>query len=257
MSFAVDDRGRAFVLDQVNSRVEVFGAEQPRSIPLPADTYQDVVLTRNSGLAVLDRLVTQTVAYVDGEGRTTHEIALVGQGVPEGGDVTALFQRDDGTWVEVKHQNLVRIADADGNALEDREIVQGRFGANGVLRASKRGDHAVFLAQKRPGVPAEALAKLTFQLGVWQVLSLETDAQGRIALGVSLIEESPTPPFDLVRAEEAVVLLAPNGAELSRITLPASTGPEESFRRIRLGADGVLYHLAYQSEGVTLRRVRL
>jgi hypothetical protein len=258
MSFAVDERGRAFVLDQVNGRVEIFeGAKAARSIPLPADTFQDVVLTQNDGLAVLDRLVTESVAFVNAQGNVTHEIALAGRGVAEGGDVTALFQRPDGTWVEVQHQNLVRIADAEGNPLEERDIVQGRFGRTGVLRASKSGERAAFVAQKVVGRPAEALAKVSFELPVFQILSLETDSHGRVFLGASLLEESPVPPFDVLRAEEVVVVLEPNGAELTRVTLPASTGPEESFRRIRVGADGVLYHLAYEEQGATLRRVKL
>jgi hypothetical protein len=257
MSFAVDERGRAFVLDQVNGRVEVFApGGSVKSIPLPSDTFQDVALAKNDALVVLDRLTTGSVAYVDETGRVTHEVALAGKGVLEGGDVTGLFQRDDGTWVEVKHQNLVRIADGDGNPLEERDIVQGRFGPSGVLRASKSGERSLFVAEKRDGRPAVALAKVGFEMPLWQILSLDTDRHGRIYLGASLQEESAVPPYDLVRAEEVVVVLEPNGAELSRVTLPRNSGPEESFRRIRVGADGAIYHLAFEQTGATLRKVQ-
>jgi len=258
MSFAVDERGRAFVLDQVNGRVEVFEpGGNVRSIPLPSDTFQDVALAKNDALVVLDRLTTSSVAYVDETtGRVTHEIALAGKGVAEGGDVTGLFQRDDGTWVEVKHQNLVRIADGEGNPLDERDIVQGRFGANGVLRASKSGERSLFVAEKPDGRPATALAKVSFELPLWQILSLDTDRHGRIYVGASLQEESPVPPYDLLRAEEVVVVLESNGAELGRVTLPRNAGPEESFRRIRIGADGAVYHLAFEETGATLRKVQ-
>jgi hypothetical protein len=259
MSFVVDERGSAFVLDQVNGRVEVFEpGGSVRSIPLPSDTFQDVALAKNDTLAVLDRLTTGSVAYVDETtGRVTHEIALAGKGVPEGGDVTALFQRDDGTWVEVKHQNLVRIADGDGNPLDEREIVQGRFSSNGILRASKSGERALFVTEKPEGRPAVALAKVGFELPLWQILSLDTDRHGRIYVGASLQEESSVPPFDLLRAEEVVVVLEANGAELGRVTLPRNAGPEESFRRISVGADGAVYHLAFEETGATLRKVQL
>jgi hypothetical protein len=258
MSFAVDERGRAFVLDQVNSRVQVFEAgKAPKTVPLPSDTFQDVALAKNDGLVLLDRLSTGSVAFVDGTAKVTHEIALAGRGVSDAGDVTALFSREDGTWVEVKHQNLVRIADADGNPLEEREIVQGRFGENGtLLRASKSGASSAFVAAKTASGVAP-LAKIGFDLPISEISALETDARGRIFLGANLVRESAFPPYDVEETAEVVVVLAPTGAELARVALPASTGAEESFRRVRVGADGALYQLAFDEHGATLRRVWL
>ena len=257
-SFAVDARGRAFVLDQVNGRVQIFEPGlKPRSVPLPGDTYQDVALRSDDGIVLLDRLTKETVAFADASGKVTHEIRLQGEGVVEAGDVTGLFQRNDGTWVEVKHANLVQIADADGAPLEDRTIVQGRMAADGkVLRASKSGSHAAYVAEKTSdGV--RALAKVNFDLPVWQLLELDTDARGRVFLGASLLEESAAPPFQVIEAREVVVVLDDAGVEQARVDLPASTGAEESFRRIRIGADGVLYHLAYEERGATMRRFSL
>lgn len=258
MAFAVDARGRAFVLDQVNGRVQVFEpGREPRSIPLPGDTYQDVALGKDDGLVLLDRLSKESVAFADARGKVTHEIPLAGEGIAEGGDVTGLFQRDDGTWVEVKHANLVKIADADGAPLDDRTIVQGRFGADGaVLRASKSGDRAAWVAQKTERGVAP-LAKVSFDLPVWQLLELDSDAEGRVFLGASLLEEAAAAPFDVIDAREVVVVLDKSGSELARVELPASTGPEESFRRIRVGADGAVYHLAYEERGATMRRFAL
>lgn len=257
-SFAVDGHGRAFVLDQVNGRVQVFeSGKAPRSLPVPSDTYQDVALTRSDGLVLLDRLSKESVAFADASGKVTHEVPLVGKGVAEAGDVTGLFQRDDGTWVEVKHANLVKIADADGAPLEERTIAQGRFGAEGSqLRASKSGASSAFVAQKTDrGV--EPLAKVEFELPVWQLLELETDARGRVFLGASLLDERAEAPFDVLDAREVVVVLDPSGSELGRLDLPASTGAEESFRRIRVGADGTVYHLAWDEHGATMRRLSL
>lgn len=258
MSFTVDDRGRAWVLDQVNSRVQVFDSgKPPKVIALPSDTFQDVALTKNDGVVVLDRLATGSVAFVDASAKVTHEIALTGRGVSDPGDVTALFSREDGIWVEVGHQNLVHIADVDQNPLEERDIVQGRFGSAGaVLRASRSGDRAAFVAARTPA-GVTPLGKVEFALPVLELTALETDARGRIFLGASLAEESASPPFDVLDSTEVVVLLSSSGAELGRVSLPPSVGPEESFRRIRLGDDGALYHLAFDEQGATLRRVWL
>jgi hypothetical protein len=259
MSFVVDDRGRALVLDQVNSRVQVFEAgKEPRSLALPGDTFQDLASTDDDGVVALDRLTTQSLAFVDSSGKVTHEVGLAGKGVAEPGEITGLFQRDDGTWVEVNHANLVRVADRTQNADVQRPILQGRPTADGaaILRASKSGERAVYVAEQRGEQPVRAISRIEFDLPVYQLLALETDRHGRIFLGASLLEERAEAPFDVTASAELVVVLAPNGAELSRIQLPEANGADESFRRIRVGDDGFLYQLTTSEDGATLWRVK-
>lgn len=259
MSFVVDARGRALVLDQVNARVQVFEAgKEPRSLSLPGDTFQDLASTENDGVVALDRLTTQSLAFVDSSGKVTHEVGLAGKGVAEPGEITGLFQRDDGTWVEVNHANLVRVADRAQNADLQRPILQGRPTADGaaILRASKTGDRAVFVAEQRGDQPVRAISRVEFDLPVYQLLALETDRHGRIFLGASLLEEQAEAPFEVMATAELVVVLAPNGAEVSRIQLPETNGADESFRRIRVGDDGFLYQLTTSEDGATLWRVK-
>lgn len=258
MSFVVDERGRALVLDQVNARVQVFETgKEPASLALPGDTFQDIATTANDGVVALDRLTTQSLAFVDATGKVTHEVGLAGKGVPEPGEITGLFQRDDGTWVEVNHANLVRVADRAQNADLERPILQGRPTADGasILRASKSGTRAVFIAQKRGDEPVDVLARVEFDLPVHQLLALETDRHGRIFLGASLLEEDPA-TFAVTASAEQVVVLSANGAEVSRIELPETHGADESFRQIRVGGDGFLYQLTTSEDGATLWRVK-
>ncbi len=197
-SFAVDARGRAFVLDQVNGRVQIFEPGlKPRSVPLPGDTYQDVALRSDDGIVLLDRLTKETVAFADASGKVTHEIRLQGEGVVEAGDVTGLFQRNDGTWVEVKHANLVQIADADGAPLEDRTIVQGRMAADGkVLRASKSGSHAAYVAEKTSDGDGGASPGRLRHAGVAAARRTDTEGRGaRVSGGESLLEEVRRAPL--------------------------------------------------------------
>ena len=258
MSFAVAKDGSAYVLDQVNSRVSVFdrAGGATRTLPLPAETFQDIAIRDDGGVALLDRHGAESVAFLSAEGKLTHEIALAGDGVPSGGDVTALFQHDDGTWVEVQHGSLVRIADAKGNALGERDVLPGRLLPDGsAIRMSKSGARAAWLAVTPPGERAKPLVRVEFELPVLQLLALETDATGRIVIAADLAEESPEPPFALLDARETVVVLSRDGAELSRFELPAATGGEESLRRVRLGPDGSIHHMSFTENGVTVRRL--
>jgi hypothetical protein len=258
MSFAVDSRGRAFVLDQINARVSVFEAGSvARSIALPSETIQDIALRDDDrGLVALDRFGSEEIAFVDASGSVTHRVPLVGQGVESGGDVTALTQREDGTWVEVKHERLVQIADGAGAPVDPRPSVPGRFTASGgFVRASKSGSRAVSLALLEPGQRARALARVELPMRVWQVLGLESTPDNRFVIAADLYEESPAPAFERIAAVESVVVLSGEGVELQRFELPATDGAEESFRRLRVGGDGAIYHMGFSDAGVTIRRL--
>jgi hypothetical protein len=256
MSFEADERGRLFVLDQVNARVSVFeDGRATRTVKLPRDTFQDIALSKN-GFAALDRFGSATVAFFDLAGNLTHEAPLVGAGVASGGDVTGLFQRDDGTWVEVKHEGLVQIADSGGNPLEERLSAPGRFASDGsFVRLSKSGATAAALASIDSSKRARALGRVEFPMRVWQLLALETDAKGRIVIAADLYEEAPEPPFDRLAAAEQVVVLDAKATELERFELPGTDGAEESFRRVRVSADGTIHHMAFGEDGVTFRRL--
>lgn len=257
MSFDADERGRLYVLDQVNSRVSVFEAGRAaRSVKLPRDTFQDIALSKK-GFVALDRFGSATVAFFDLAGNLTHEAPLVGAGVPTGGDVTGLFQRDDGTWVEVKHEGLVQIADSDGNPIDQERLsAPGRFAADGsFLRLSKSGATSAALASIDKSGTASALGRVDFPMRVWQLLALEPDAKGRIVIAAEVYEEAPEPPFDRLAAAEQVVVLDAKARVLERFELPVTDSAEESFRRVRVSADGTIHHMAFGDDGVTFRRL--
>jgi hypothetical protein len=258
MSFAVDRSGRVLVLDQVNSRVQVFaGGTFAPSVPLPADTFQDIDVGPRGDLVLLDRLARQAVVFAGAGGAVAHEVALAGAGVPEGGGVTGLFERDDGTWVEVEHRDLVRVANAGGRADPNRPTLPGRPTGDGraFLRAALDGrEAAVVLRRARDADAFSPLARVPFPAPILHLTALESDARGRIFLAASLVRR---PADEGSRPDEAEVLaiLGPDGAELGRVTLPPRLGPEEFYRPVRLGADGNVYQLSWDESGVTMRRI--
>ncbi|MBI5481204.1 MAG: hypothetical protein HY906_20265 [Deltaproteobacteria bacterium] len=258
MSFAVDRGGRVLVLDQVNSRVQIFAAGKVAgSVPLPADTFQDIEARPDGAVVLLDRLGRRAVVFAEAGGRVTGEVPLVGAGVAEGGGVTGLFQRDDGTWVEVEHRDLVRIADAGGRGDPNRPITPGRPTGDGraFLRAALDGrEAAVVLRQARDAAAFTPLARVTFPAPILHLSALESDRQGRIFLAAALLRRLGDEGSRTDEAE-VVAILGPDGADLGRVTLPPRLGPEEVFRPIRLGADGNVYQMSWDESGVTMRRI--
>jgi hypothetical protein len=255
MSLAVDGTGAISVLDQVNSRVEVFApGRAPRAIPLPADTFQDLALAPAGGLVALDRLARRSLAWIDERGGLQRELPLVGPGVPEGGAVTGLFVRDDGAWVEVEHRSLVRIADASGRPDPARTVAPGRLAADGhvALRAARAGRDAAVVVTAPRVAPDETtlLAQPTFPYPLLQITALESDRAGRVYLGAVIAEDPPGAGAEF----EVVVVLGRDGAEAARLTLPPRRGPEEQLRPLVLGADGAVYQLACEADAAVIRR---
>jgi hypothetical protein len=258
MSFAIDARGRMHVLDQVNSRIQIFeDGKEPRSIALPSDTYQDIEVDGRGNTVVLDRLVTASIAFIDPEGKIAHTVPLVGAGVPEGGGVTGLFAREDGVWVEVEHASVVRITDASGAPDKERPIAAGRPSADGssLLRASITGKTSASVSVlPASGDGPGASASVSFPTRVFGLHALETDGEGRIYLAANLIREEETAPFRVLEERETVVVLARSGGEIGRIEIAPPQGPEEQLRPIRVGADGSIYQLICRLRGATIER---
>jgi len=259
MSFAVDASGQAYVLDQVNSRLQIFKpGRAPRAIPLANDGYQDIALTARDEVALLDRLVTKSVDFVDEQGRVRSSVPLTGKGIDEPGAVTGMFVQDDGVWVEVEHTRLVRVATPDGKPDPERPTVIGRFSYDGtlLLTAAKDGDSAAVVITRPVTAPAtEAgtlLARVPFAQRLSHLLALDSDLNGRVFLGVYLIQPKDDGSGEVI-AFEQVVVLGRDGKELSRIALPPHTGPEETFRRISVDSDGTVYQLGFDESGATLR----
>jgi hypothetical protein len=261
MGFAIDAEGRIHVLDQVNTRIQVFEKDRPpRVVPLPADTFQDIALDAKGNAVVLDRLATGTLAFVGANGEVDHTVPITGRGVPEGGGVTGMFVRPDGVWLEVEHGTLVRVALANGEPDPARPSVRGRFSFDGtsVIRAAVTGPTAV-------AVTAEPLAKggssfeatVMFPIRVFGLHALECDARGRTYLVANLVRERESAPFDIVEEREIVVVLDKGGAEIGRVPIAPPEGPEEQFRPIRVGDDGSIYQLVAGRDGATLERFTL
>jgi len=259
MSFAADASGQVYVLDQVNSRLQIFKpGRAPRVIPLANDGYQDIALTSRDQVVLLDRLVSRSVDFIDDQGRVLSSVPLVGKGIDETGNVTSVFAHDDGIWVEVEHTRLVRVATDDGKPDPERPITIGRFSSDGtlLLSAAKDGDSAAVVIT-RPVADGTSpvgtlLARVSFRQRLSHLLALESDLAGRIYIGAYLIEPKDDGSGEVV-AFEQVVVIGRDGRELARIALPPHTGPEETFRRIAVDPDGTVYQLGLDDSGATLR----
>lgn len=255
MSFAVAANGDIVILDQVSSRVVRFDARGTLvwEHALPGDTFQDVEVAADGRVIVLDRLVRRTLYVVDPKDGATREVPLEGEGVPEGGGVTALLARPDGVWVEVAHAAAVRVLDERLEPCE-RATLPGR--------PSARGGRALRAALQHGAAAVSVLARDGEAVGSWlarpsepavRIAWLEDDADGDVAVVVHVMRFDHE-GMDVVAEWNEGRVYGPDGALRATLRSPWVINEYEQLREFDLGADGHLYQLAVTPEGVKVVR---
>jgi len=255
MSFAIDRDGRMYVLDEINGRVVRRSADGKAEAAMPIElrTPEDIVVADDGTLAVLDRHGDKQVALYDESGRSRGRLPLVGEGLPEAGEVTGLFVDGSDVYVERSHERLVKLGDTRGTPARPRSELSGRPTRDGAALLSaaisdaKAGRVRVLSLERASGKE-----RFSRELQLWPVLRaillLDADGGGTIYFAA----EAQRPG-----AQAAVILscLDPmTGTVIGGAVLPANTLPEESFRDfVVLETGGVIY--AVRSEtGVSYRR---
>lgn len=77
MSFAVGSGGEIYVLDQTNSRIQVFKEGQLLlTIPIPGSVFIDIELLPGGLIALLDNVVDKIIIILDQTGRVVRKISL-------------------------------------------------------------------------------------------------------------------------------------------------------------------------------------
>ncbi len=255
MSLTVDNKGRMFVLDQVNGRVVRIGADgKPEGIiPLKQqDAAQDMAISKDGKIAVLDRFNSKSIVMYDDKGNSLGEIPLGGEGLEQPGLVTGLFVDGEDVYVEKEHGPLMRVGTTDGKPATDRGEIPGRpsrdgqsFMNAGVIDAA--AGRMYVSAIDRPTMQHRFTRELRHGAQIRGILMLDSDKLGTIYLA-TLLEQN---------GSEAVILtcLEPlKGYPTGSATLPVNTLPEESFRDFAVLDDGGLIYSVRTEQGVSYQR---
>ena len=261
MSFAVGPGGEVLVLDQVNARVQRFGADgKPgAAINVATDTFQDLAVDREGRVYALDRLADQEVAIFGPDGQPLAQVGVVGGPITEGGSVTGLSVGADGVWVEREHVESVHIAGPGGQPDPDRTTRPGRplrdgSGFIGAALQDPAAGRAVVKVWDREGRPRWE-RPVTFPRPILQLLLLDSDLRGHVFVGAEVGVEDPQPPHDFTDLADVVIRLSQEGgAEAGMLVLPASEIPEEVLRRLVITDDGDVLQMLLSDDGAAIVR---
>jgi len=257
MSLGVDGKGGIWILDQVNQRLQRFDREGKPigAIPLSGSTGQDLALTDDGKALVLDRLGQQPGVEIYGaDGRMERRLNAVGGQIKEGGGITGLFSTPGGVYVENGHDDLVQVADAQGQQTDLQQTIPGRPTRDGQLYI-KAG--VIDKAAGRVYVQAHDLQKklaweipLNLTRPVLHLLLLDSDLGGRIYLGAEVGLEDPQ-THAMSDLATLIVRISKAGQLDGTLTLPPSTAEAaETFRPLAVGDDGTIYHMVVTPQGL-------
>ncbi len=247
---------RLYVLDQVNMRVvrhDVHAVKEDSIVEyfLPGDTFQDLLVTGDGHIIVMDRLVRSSLLIFSPDGSVLDEIGLLGRGIPKGGGITGMFEWDGEIWVEYGHLYNVRVLDT--RLLPcNRIILPGRrFRRHLTVNAGLDGMGGVeiWLDELWSGL-ALSYRDLFMDHDINRIIWLESDEKDRIHIMFHLLEFEPTRPWGVVHESTAGVVLDENLNILSEFASPFTIVEHEQFREFQVTSDGSTYQMVFVPEGV-------
>ena len=245
MSLAVAKDGQLYVLDQINGRVQRFRRDGTPAgeIKIGSDTVQDMAVDKKGNVIALDRLADRDVSLFGPDGQPKTRLPVVGGPITEGGGVTGLYTDDSGIWLGREHAEIVRVADADGNADPKRPTEPGPPTRDGrfFLWARLADPQSVLLRIYDHDAQVVWSRTIGFGRPLLHLITVDSDLRGHVyAAGL---------------AQDATIVLRlaeNNGADAGSLLLPADPGIIESFRGLTVGDDGTIYQMLASDSGVTI-----
>ncbi len=255
MSFALGANGEIYILDQINSRIQVFkDGKRIRTIPIPFKTLWDIDILPDGKIVLLDNLVKKALYFLEPNGKVIAHIPLEGENVPYAPEVIGIYSIHSGemagVWLYLGGRS-VRVASLEGKPFSNRVSVSGRLIPVGKRRmtANKIGDVTTVIYYSQEKFSRLVQYTVTFDLYIDCLLGLWSDRNGRIYLGAMLIEEP--------KASKIVVILTPEGKELGRVELFRQKMPHEIYHSVRTSPEGHIFQMALDEKGVFIRRYSL
>lgn len=252
MSFVVSASGEIYVLDQVNSRVQVFkDGRRVKTIPIPGAVFSDLELLPGGLVALLDNVVDRVIVIVEESGRVIRKISLAQEEIPEPGAITGIYFRPEGKWTGLLAQmdsRSILLAGPDGGPLAELMNFPGLLDWSGqrLLKVEMEGEKKASVFRSDESFQNWKRYEATFRLPLGRIYGVWEDKFENIYLAANI--------FDDKKEVNEVIIFDPGGRELARIQLFVSGAPHEINNPVRVTPEGVIYQLAIDGQEVVIRK---
>jgi len=271
MSFTLGKDEEIYILDQINSRIQVFKkGKRINTIQIPAEEskdFRDIELTPDNKIILLRRFYIdgreKTALYIlDLNGRVLNKISLDdGKLIPDSGMVLGINVikegRFSGIWVELGDAGFirsVRIVSLDRKLFE-RISVPGRLSLNGkrLLRAEKVGDitAVIYRSEEHSLSKWEPEHIIYFDRSIVHLVGIWDDRKERIYLGAFLEDEDKK---KIEKLSNEVVVLSQDLKQMGRVKLFSQEAPHEIWRSIRVSNEGNIYQMFVNKNELVMRK---
>ncbi|MDI6697311.1 MAG: hypothetical protein QME85_00020 [Candidatus Saccharicenans sp.] len=257
MSFAVSHAGEIYVLDQLNSRIQVFkDGRWLRSIPIPGETYCDLEIMSDGRIALLDNLIRQEVIMINSRGQAEEKISLRRPEIAEPAAVTGIYCRSEGLWPGLwaeAENRFILLTGLDGKPAAEVKVLPGLLTPSGrrLLKIEMAGEKQVRLFCSEEDFQTWRSYDISFGLPVGIIYGPWKDRAGNLYLAANI--------FDVQDEDNEMVVLDPSGQERNRIKMALSSGIHEVLKPVLVTPDGLIYQMAIEPEKnlVVIRQYRI
>ncbi|MGB4293053.1 MAG: hypothetical protein WBJ37_09245 [Bacteroidales bacterium] len=258
MSFTVSDEGEIYILDQLNSRIQVYRdgkRTETIKIPVKSEGIMDIELLSGAKIALLDNTVEKSLFIIDSQGKLINTIPLEGQLIayaPEATEINVVREgKFTGVWVRVNGHS-VKLADADGKTAM-RVSVPGKltFNSERLLDAKILGDITISLMRSEKGSLSMWEPELTveFDMFVIHFGGPWDDRSGNIYLS-AFMEDSDEQGKSTY--SNVMVVFSTAMKETGRIKLAVQKAPYEIFHPVKVSSDGKIYQMIAEKQEIVV-----
>ena len=257
MDFAVVG-DELFVLDSVNSRVQVFTLDGGfrKAIPIATATADFMAVDDQGNITVLDAFVKRECKTFQGDGTLKKLTKIPAElKLP-----SAIFVAGDSIWVEERHSQVFEISDSpekNGSSGKITKRISGRpvvragksTGEFSTVHARRNGQREVIL-RVSDDLNKEKLTSLRFPRVIGSVVGLDTDVKGRCYLTAACLTDEKNNSWntDLVTA-----VFSPEGEIVKTVCMP-NNYITDHYRKVFVTPAGDIYQMQTDSAGVRFIR---
>jgi len=252
MSFTAGQAGELYVLDQTNSRIQVYeNGQWKKTIPIPTRTYSDLEILPGDKIALLDSLVKKEVTVIDLSGKVLASFTLVKPEIPQPEEIIGVYYiaagNWPGLWVRADNRSFLM-------AEKDLRPVPNAIKIPGLLTPDGRRLLKVEIVDEKEAVISrsdETFSKwknfsISFPLPLGVIYGVWQDGRNNIYLATNV--------YNFRQERNQVVVLNPEGREIGRVDLYVSKVPNEVFYPVRVTAGGEIFQLAIEEKEVVVRK---
>ncbi|MBC7364798.1 MAG: hypothetical protein H5U07_09735 [Candidatus Aminicenantes bacterium] len=252
MSFTVGQTGELYVLDQTNSRIQVYEKSQwKRTIPIPARTYSDLEILPGDKIALLDSLVKKEVTVIDLAGKVQASFTLVKPEIPQPEEIIGVYYIATGNWpglwVRADNQSFL-MAEKDLRPVPNAIKIPGLLTTDGrrLLKVEIVDEKEIMISRSDEVFSKWKNFSVSFPLPLGVIYGVWQDDRNNIYLAANV--------YNFRQERNQVVVLKSEGKEIGRVDLYVSKVPNEVFYPVRVTASGEIFQLAIEEKEVVVRK---